>query len=165
SGDLRQRQVHENHAAFHHMYPEIGMKTGENQAGQERRLQEWKDFHVAPLFSRVKSFDQQSNIVVEKLKIICHLFLTAYGRSINYDLRPGGLPYRLWGLEVEIRFHEYDLAVLSLHQLDKLDCVARCGRDAGPGLYVTDHVQIEVLSKIGKRAMIGDYLAAMVRLH
>src|SRR5439155_10347600 len=107
------------------MYPEIGMNTGENQAGQERRQQEWKDFHVAPLFSRVKSFDQHSNIVVEKLKIICHLFLTAYARHINYDLRPGGLLYRLWGLEVELRFYEYDVAVDAHHPLDKLDRVAR----------------------------------------
>src|SRR5205823_9458127 len=79
-GNLCQSQVHENDAAFHHVYPEIGVNTSQNQAGQKRRQQEWKDFHVAPLFSRVKSFDQQSNIVVEKLKIICHLFLTAYGR-------------------------------------------------------------------------------------
>src|SRR5438445_5915899 len=86
-------------------------------------------------------------------------------RYINSCILPGALHNDLWSLELEIWFHEYDLAVLSLHQLDELDCVARCGRDARPGLHVTDHVQIEMLSKIGKRAMIGDYLAAMVWPH
>src|SRR5207244_5120608 len=38
-------------------------------------------------------------------------------------------------------------------------------REAIPVHYITDNEQIEVIIKIRKKAMIGDYLAAKVRLH
>ena len=34
-GDLRQRQVHEDHAAFHHVHAQIGVNSGEDQAGHK----------------------------------------------------------------------------------------------------------------------------------
>ena len=36
-GDLGQRQVHENHAALHHVDPQVGVNPGQNQTGNERR--------------------------------------------------------------------------------------------------------------------------------
>ena len=39
-GDLRERQIHEDHAAFDDVHAQIGVDAGQNQAGDERRSQE-----------------------------------------------------------------------------------------------------------------------------
>ena len=44
-GDLRQRQVHEDHAALHHVHAQVGVNAGQDQAGQKRQREELKDFH------------------------------------------------------------------------------------------------------------------------
>ena len=45
-GDLRQRQIDEDHAALHHVDAQIGVNAGQNQARDERREQERKCIHL-----------------------------------------------------------------------------------------------------------------------
>src|SRR5580704_11569080 len=42
SGDLREREVHENDASLNHMHAKIGMDAGQDQARQERQNQKRK---------------------------------------------------------------------------------------------------------------------------
>ena len=43
--DLRQRQIHEDHAALHHVDAQIGMNAGQNQARDEGSQQKRKSVH------------------------------------------------------------------------------------------------------------------------
>src|SRR5205807_10277373 len=122
SGNLRQGQVHKDDATFYYVHPQVGVDAGQNQAGEKRRQQKWKDLHGAPLFPlfrRVECLDQQTNIVIEELKIIIHSLFTAYRRQIDDNLGAGFPPDRLRGLEIKIRLNQHDSADLELHQLDK----------------------------------------------
>ena len=38
--NLRERQIYEDHAAFHHVHAKIGVNARQNQAGDERRREE-----------------------------------------------------------------------------------------------------------------------------
>src|SRR5215469_12657886 len=46
--DLRQGEVHKNHAAFDHVHTQIGMNAGQDQAGHKRPNQKRKNLHGSP---------------------------------------------------------------------------------------------------------------------
>jgi hypothetical protein len=52
-GDLRQREVDEDHAALDDVHAEVGVNAGENQSGQKRQIEKRKN--VSHLASRVGS--------------------------------------------------------------------------------------------------------------
>ena len=102
-GDLRQRQVDEDHAALHHVHAQIGMDAGQNQAGNEGPDQKRKNFHVlhsavvafvvSPLTTTAsESLGQQINIVIEQLEVVGDIFLAAHRGQILHHLAARSAP-------------------------------------------------------------------------
>ena len=60
--DLSQRQIDEDHAAFHYMHAEISVNAGEDQAGHEGREEEVISVH---LFGVREGGRQKVDVVVE----------------------------------------------------------------------------------------------------
>ena len=54
-GNLRQRQIHEDHATFHNMYTQVGVNTRQNKAGDKRRQQEGQNVHVVLYLTLAKA--------------------------------------------------------------------------------------------------------------
>src|SRR5579864_90878 len=120
---------------------------------------------LRPLLRLLERFGQQSNIVIEKLKIVCHLLLTAYGRQINhyFSSRLAGDAVR--SLQIEVRLNHDDLAVFPLHQSDEFQGVAGRGRYAGPWLNIAYNINAKMLGEVRQRVVVGDHLPAVIRLH
>ena len=81
-GDLRQREVDEDHAALHHVDAEVGVNAGEDQAGDEGRQQRSSDMsHSQSLFRpSANSVDQQIDVVVEQLEVVGDFLDAAHRR-------------------------------------------------------------------------------------
>src|SRR5690348_6925393 len=77
--DLRKREVYEDHSPFHHVYPQVRMDSGEDEAGDERKNEELKDLHsTSSTAGRIECLDQQGNVVVEQLEVVGYLFFAAH---------------------------------------------------------------------------------------
>src|ERR1700758_4767828 len=62
---------------------------------------------------------QQIDIVIEELKIGCHLFFPAHRRQIYEHFCAGGCANAVGGFQVKVRFDQNQLAILPLHQSDE----------------------------------------------
>ncbi len=81
-GDLRQRQVDEDHAAFDDVHAEVGVNTGQDQARDKRRREELQDggskcmrLPAGQLFQRA---GQQIDVVVEQRDVIARFLDAAH---------------------------------------------------------------------------------------
>ena len=94
--------------------------------------------------------DQQIDIVVEQLEIIGDLFDAADRRRHHEHLGAGFAADRVRGLQVEVGFDKHQLDVRSLHLIDEVERVLRCGRNARLGFDVPDDVEAKAFGKIRK---------------
>src|SRR3979409_440250 len=101
--------------------------------------------YCAALLCRLKRFGQQINIVVKQLKIIRNLLFASNGGQVHHYLSASFACDGLWGFEIEIRFHQHDLATFPLHQLNEFDSMARSRRNTRSRLDVANHIEAEVL--------------------
>src|ERR1700687_2064277 len=117
------------------------------------------------LWIRLKCFRQQSDIVVEQLKIRRDFFYPANRRQV-FDNRSSGFTCdRVRRLAIEIGLDHDHLNVIALHHVDDFQGVARGRRNARPWLNKAHNVESEVVGKVGRRVMVSNYFAAMERLH
>ena len=79
-GDLRQREIDEDDASFHHMQPQIGVNPRQDQSCDKRDDEDRENVH---LFQR---FHQPRNVVIEKFEIVSEFRSTSDRRIHHQDL-------------------------------------------------------------------------------
>ena len=107
-GDLRQRKIHENDAAFHHMHAQVGVDAGKDKTGEKRGQQKWKNFHSPPrelLSNFLEAFDQKGNVIVEELEVVCDLLFPAHRGQQDQHLASHCACNAVWRFQVEVGFH------------------------------------------------------------
>src|ERR1700758_2581948 len=76
------------------------------------------------LLRSLEGLDQQSDIVIEELKVVCHFFLSAHRGQVLDDLTTSVASNGLGSFQVEVGLHQDYLAILALHEADQFDGVA-----------------------------------------
>src|ERR1700687_1428362 len=100
------------------------------------------------LWIRLKCFRQQSDIVVEQLKIRRDFFYPANRRQVFNNRSAGFTRDRIRRLAVEIGLDHNHLYVVWLYHVDDFQGVAWRRRNARSWLDETDHIQPEMLGEV-----------------
>src|ERR1700741_3797639 len=109
-------------------------------------------------FGLLESLFDQVDIVIEQLKIICHLLLSAYRREVHEYFGSCRRPNAVRRFQIKIRLDQNEFAILALHQPNQFDGVAGRRWNAGPRLHISDHFEVKMLGEVGEGIVIGHYL-------
>src|SRR5205809_414565 len=91
--------------------------------------------------SLLDGVDQQVHVVVKELEVIGDFLHTSDRRRHHEDFRAGVATDGVRCLQVEIRLHEYEFHVHSLHLINKIESVLRSRRDTWLWFDVTHNIE------------------------
>src|SRR5713101_9173236 len=102
---------------------------------------------IYELWVPLERLRQQSDIVIEQLKVGRNPLRASHRRQVLHHDSAGFPGNRIRRLAIEIRLDHDDLHMVALHHVGQLKGMARGRRNAWPRLHEADDIQPEVLGK------------------
>src|SRR6266852_7458003 len=103
---------------------------------------------IYELWVPLERLRQQSDIVIEQLKVGCNLLRTSHRRQVFHHDSAGFPGNRIRRLAIEIGLDHDDLHMVALHHVGQLKGMARGWWNARPRLHEADYVQPEMFRKV-----------------